>query len=417
MESGTLVKWHKKVGEHVNAGEVIVEIATDKATVEHQMLDAGWLREILLPEGEEGAVNAPLGIFTEEKDESIEGYKPEGLAAAPQPSEEAKPTSTPSPIPPPQPAPIPTKEESAPKKFETTPAAPSTVPVQPTPQGRVLASPLAKRLAKEQSLDLTSVKGTGPGGRVMKRDLENAKSTAPSTKAVPKFAPGTFEEVTLSQMRKAIARRLQEAKQTIPHFYVHQTLNAEGLITIREQLKSFEKNITFNDLIVKGVALALREHPDINTGFDPSRNILLRYKTVDISVAVSIEGGLITPIVTNADYKTVFEISSEVKELAKKAKEGKLQPHEYQGGSFTISNMGMYGISDFLAIINPPQAAILAVSGISDMPVVKDGAVVPGKLLNITLSVDHRVIDGALAAKFVKTLQKYLESPAILLAS
>ncbi len=249
----------------------------------------------------------------------------------------------------------------------------------------------------------------------MKRDLEQASSVISKAPKLPKIPSGTLEEVLLTPMRKVISQRLQEAKSTIPHFYVHQAIDAEPLIALREQLKSFDLNITYNDLMIKAVALALQGHPEVNSGFNASKNTLIRFKTIDIAVAVSIEGGLITPIVTHADSKSVQEISAEVKQLAKRAKEGKLQPHEYQGGSFTISNMGMYGITDFQGIINPPQAALLAISGIIDVPVVKNGAIVPGKVLNITISVDHRAIDGALAAKFVKALQKLVENPAILL--
>lgn len=408
METGTLVKWYKKVGEHINAGEVILEIATDKATVEHQMIDSGWLRKILLDEGQEGAVNAPLAIFTEEKDESIEGYTPEGTAPIAQPAEQPKQQPV-VPAPPVVEVPAAKVQEVAPK-----PEPIASLP-QAAPSGRILASPLAKKLAHEQGLDISSVTGSGPGGRIMKRDLANAKATPTDRRIKPRFPAGTFDEIPLSQMRKVIAKRLQEAKATIPHFYVRQTINAENLIAVREQLKNVEKSVTFNDLIIKALALALRQHPEINCGFDPLKNTLLSYKTVDISVAVSVEGGLITPIIANADYKSVFEISDEVKELAKKAKSGKLQPHEFQGGSFTLSNMGMYGITDFQAIINPPQAGILAVSGINDAPVVKNGSIVPGKLLNLTLSVDHRAIDGAAAARFIKTLQLYLENSAVIL--
>lgn len=422
MESGTIVKWHKNVGDYVNVGETIFEIATDKATVEHEMLDAGWLRQILLPEGNEAVVNAPLAIFTEEKEELIEGYVPEGEVAPPQTTTPAAPQSiaetVTAKIPPSAPAEPghPMQPSAAAIKAPTQPA-PSSTSTAATAGGRIMASPLAKRLAQEQGLDLRGVKGSGPSGRIMKRDLEHARPSTGASKILPQLPAGTFEEIALTPMRKVIAQRLQEAKSTIPHFYVRQTVDAEALILLREQLKNFEVNVTFNDLVIKAIALALRVHPEVNSGFNAAKNILLRYKTIDISVAVSIEGGLITPIITHADYKSVLEISAEVKELAKRAKEGKLLPHEYQGGSFTLSNMGMYGVSDFQAIINPPQAAILAVSGISDSPVVKNGSVIPGKLLNITLSVDHRAIDGAVASKFIKSVQQHLENPAILLVS
>jgi pyruvate dehydrogenase E2 component (dihydrolipoamide acetyltransferase) len=219
----------------------------------------------------------------------------------------------------------------------------------------------------------------------------------------------------LSPIRKVIAQRLAEAKNSIPHFYIQQTIDAEGLVSLRSHLKEEGVNVTFNDLIIKAVALALKKHPTVNSGFDPKTFSIMRFKTIDISVAVSIEEGLITPIVKNADVKTLKEISAEVKQLSAKAKEGKLQPNEFQGGGFTISNLGMYGVTNFSAIINPPQAAILAVSGIVDSPVVKNGQVVAGKTMNLNLSVDHRVIDGVAGAEFIKTLQRYLEKPLTIL--
>lgn len=410
MEIGTIVKWHKKIGEHIKSGEVILDIATDKATLEFEMIDSGWLREILVPEGKEGIVNAPLAIFTEEQEESIEGYSPEGTV--PPPSAAAPPKSAPSTVAGTEiPQALPLKPQG---KIEAQ--APTIfLEAEQTNGKRILASPLAKRLAQEQDLDLSTIKGSGPNGRIMKRDLSQAPRQASElAKTKPQIPAGTQEEVELTPIRKIIAKRLQEAKSTIPHFYVRQTINADALIRTREQLKVFEISVTFNDLIIKAVARALREHPEVNSGFNAEKNCLIRYKTVDICVAVSIEEGLITPIVTHADLKSVLEISAEVKELAKRAKAGKLQPHEYQGGSFTISNMGMYGISDFQAIINPPQAAILAVSGITDAPIVKNGEIVPGKLLNITLSADHRVVDGAAAALFIKTVHQLLENPIIL---
>ncbi|MBA3239038.1 MAG: pyruvate dehydrogenase complex dihydrolipoamide acetyltransferase [Parachlamydiaceae bacterium] len=426
MEVGTLVKWHKKVGEYVNAGDPIVEIATDKATVEHEVLDAGWLRLILLEEGKEAHVNAPLAVLSEEQNESIEGYVPEGTisgatatvvadnaAATPASTTPPSPEAEPKPVPS-TPAPIATAPAVAPDTNKTEKQSTNSTS-QPASAGRIFASPLAKKLAQDQGIELARVKGTGPGGRIMKKDLSQASSNKFPKQHTPKLAAGTHEEVTLTPIRKIIAQRLQEAKSTIPHFYVRQAVDVEPLIALRSQLKNYELDLTFNDLIIKAIALTLKDHPDVNCGFDATKKVLLSYKTIDISIAVSIEGGLITPIITHADIKSLEEISAEVKSLAKRAKEGKLEPHEYQGGSFTLSNMGMYGITDFQAIINPPQAAILAVSGITDTPVVKNGQVVAGKLLNITLSVDHRAIDGVAASRFIKALQRRIENPASLL--
>jgi len=284
---------------------------------------------------------------------------------------------------------------------------------------RIKASPIAKKLAREKGLDLTSVKGTGPGGRIMKRDLERAQPLGVvgfgQRREFPTLKPGTFEEESLSPMRKVISQRLQEAKTFIPHFYVQQTIDAQPLVRFRDQLRKMGIKLTYNDCVVKACALALRDHPVINSGFNMVNNSIIRFKTIDISIAVSIPEGLITPIIRHADYKKLGEIAVEIRTLAQKAKEGKLELHEFKGGSFTVSNLGMLGITDFQAIINPPQAAALAVSGINNVPVVKEGQVVPGKVMHITLSSDHRVIDGVAAAKFIKTVQNFLENPVSLL--
>lgn len=414
MQEGNITKWHKKVGDKVVPGDLLVEIATDKATVEYEAIDEGFIRKILLAEGASGIVNQPMAIMSEKPNENIEGYIPEGTMPK-------------------------TKEAPVEKKGETTthtapaPTAPSLPGFTPLPPlqnyefefptdsipKRVPASPLAKKMAKEKGLDITTVKGSGPGGRVTSHDLNLAQSDQLVTfgrREKPTITPGTYEEVALSPMRKVIAQRLQAAKNAIPHIYVHQEIDAHPLFNAREQLKNGNLKVSINDFIIRATALALKEHPNCNSGFNSANQSILLFKTIDISVAVSIEGGLITPIIRHADYKNIGEISMEVKSLAAKAKSGKLDPQEYQGGSFTISNMGMYGISDFCAIINPPQAAILAVGGIEDCPCVKNGQIVVGKKMHLVVSADHRVIDGAEAAKFLKTIQKYLENPALLLA-
>lgn len=377
MESGVIAKWHKKVGDKVEAGDVIMEVSTDKATVEHTALDEGFLRKILVQENGDAIVNQPIAIFTETKDESIEGYAPEGEQKL---------------------------EEKAASKPQEQVAA-----VKVVEEGaRVIASPLAKKIASQKGIDLQGIQGTGPRGRIVAKDLEKSSSVKPVIQAAPS---GSFEEVPLTPIRKIISQRLQEAKSTIPHFYVTQLVDAAQLVQLREQLSALDVKVSFNDCVIKAVALALREHPIINSGFNVAKQSIMLYKTIDISIAVSLESGLITPIVTNADHKTLTAISNEVRALAKKAKDGKLAPHEFQGGSFTISNMGMFGVTEFKAIINPPQSAILAVAGIQDVAFVKNGTILAGKGMNITLSVDHRVIDGVAAAKFIKTVQKYLENP------
>lgn len=422
MEEGTIAKWHKKVGDEVEAGDLLFEVATDKATVEYNALDSGWLRKIIVGDGGEAIVNQPIAIFTEAKDESIAGYKPEGAAAksAAAPAQVAAPkaaTETEGAAAAPGPAPMATVRQAV-----FTPEAPlknyDLGKAELPASGRVKASPLARKLAKEKGLDLSTVKGTGPGNRILSEDLAKAQPAgvvAFGRQERPAEPPGTYVEESLTPMRKVISQRLQDAKSFIPHFYVSMKIDAEPLINLREQLKNQEIKITYNDMIVRASALALRRHPEINSGFDSATNSIIRFKTVDISVAVSLPAGLITPIVRHADYKNLGEISVEVKALAAKAKEGKLEPHEYKGGSFTISNLGMYGVSEFIAIINPPQAAILAVSGMLSVPVVRNGQVVPGTEMTLTLSGDHRVIDGVSGAEFLRTLQNLLENPAVLL--
>lgn len=416
MEEGSIAKWHKKEGDKVNSGDLLLEVATDKATVEYNALDEGYLRKILVQNGGNAIVNQPIAIFTESANESIEGYKPEGAqpAAAPVAAKEAE-----------------KKQEEAPKTAAPVASMqqPAFVPEQPLehyqfefptgePPKRIPASPLAKKIAKEKGLDISSVKGTGPGGRITSHDLDLAQPSQTVSfthRKLPDTAPGTYEEVALSPMRKVIAQRLQQAKTYIPHIYVRQEIDAEPLFLAREQLKNGNVKVTFNDFVIRACALALKEHPNINSGFNSTNQSVILFKTVDIAVAVTVEGGLITPIVRHADYKNLGEISVEVKELAIRAKLGKLKPEEYKGGSFTISNMGMFGISDFAAIINPPQSCILAIGGIEEVPRVKNGQVVVGKRMNLVLSADHRVVDGAEAAKFIKTVQKILENPALLL--
>jgi len=411
MEEGTIARWRKKEGELVKAGEVIFEVATDKATVEHAVLDGGYLRKILIKEGGEALVNQAVAILSEKQDESIEGYKPEGVppksapkaaAAAPQAASIAEPP----------------KMASGLAQPAFTPEPPMKTVSFEEPSKTAPASPLAKKLAREKGIDLSTIKGSGPGSRVMSRDLDRGQPDLPVTfgrQEAPSVPAGTYEEEALTPMRKTIGQRLQASKTFVPHFYVTNEVRAERLLDLREQLKSMGLKVSVNDCIIRACALALREHPEVNSGFNSANQSLIRFKTIDISVAVTVSSGLITPIIRYADYKNLGELSTEMKSLAQKAKEGKLTREEYMGGSFTISNLGMFGVSEFTAVINPPQAAILAVGAIEDKPVIRDGVVVPGKTLKITLSADHRVIDGAEGAKFLKTIQKFLENPSTLL--
>jgi pyruvate dehydrogenase E2 component (dihydrolipoamide acetyltransferase) len=417
MEEGTITKWRKKEGDQIKAGDVLFEVATDKATVEHSALDEGWLRKILIREGQSAIVNQAIAICTEEKNESVEGYEPEGTKPTPQ-------------------AAVAEVKENEPEAEAQSVAIPSASMQQPAfvPEppltgyvfkavtgevsGRMPASPLARKLAKEQGLDLSTVKGSGPHGRIMRRDLELAQPAglaAFGRHQAPTLAPGTYEEETFSPMRKVIAQRLQQSKTFIPHFYCIQEVRMDRVVVMRAELASAGLKVSVNDFVLRATALALKEHPQVNSGFNSVTQSLIRFKTIDIAVAVSLEAGLITPIIRHADYKNIGQLSLEMKALAQRAREGKLAREEYIGGSFTVSNLGMFGISEFSAIINPPQAAILAVAGIEDKPVVEKGSIVAGKVMKLTLSGDHRVLDGAEGAQFLKTLQKWLENPSLLL--
>jgi len=405
MQEGVIARWHKKEGDLVESGDLLLEVSTDKATVEHNALDRGYIRKILKKQGDAAAVNEPLAIFTEKESENIDGYLVEGVKASVKTA----------------PAPTPKEDLSnrSQKSLKMTVSTP-TVSTQttknnqqkPCQESRILASPLAKSQARLQSIDLTTIQGTGPHGRIMSRDLAQAQDIAPTSTASIRQ---NDQEEALTPIRKVIADRLQYSKNTIPHFYIQQDINIESLVSMREHVKKEEKNLTINDFIIKAVAVALRQHRSINSGFNPETNQVVRYANIDISVAVTIQGGLITPILHNADLLSVSSLSQQMKSLAVKAKEGKLQPAEYIGGSFTISNLGMFGVTNFQAIVNPPQGAILAVGAVQEVPVIKNNAVVPGKILSLTLSCDHRIIDGSEAAQFMKTLKKLIENPLLFL--
>jgi pyruvate dehydrogenase E2 component (dihydrolipoamide acetyltransferase) len=425
MEGGVIAKWHKKPGNSIKEGDLLLEVSTDKATVEYNALDEGILRKILVAEGTEAKVNQPIAVASQSADESIDGYEPQWSGEGP-PKEAKNPEATSTQKPPSQASVA--KQPAPPKK---TPAPQPTSPLPKPPQatgraeqkravsfaatGPVRASPYAKKLAETHRLDLSSVNGTGPGGRIVSRDLEHAQPlslVAFGRKDQPVLPIGSYDLEAATPMRRVIGERLLAAKTTIPHFYVSVVCNAEPLVTLRQQLKEWGLNATFNDLILRATSLALRQHPDVNSGFDPEGPSLIRYQTIDISIAVAVPGGLITPIVRYADTKHLGALSSEVKELAQRAKEGALAPEEFQGGSFTISNLGMFGVEAFFPIINPPQAAILGVGGILDAAVVKGESVVAGKQITLSLAADHRVIDGAEAARFLNTLRTLIESPA-----
>lgn len=419
MEHGIIAKWHKKIGDKVEAGEVLLEITTDKATVEHSALDEGFLRDILIPEGSQANVNQAIAVFTEDASESIEGYQPEGQAPAEskeEVKEGEKSQETQSP---------PSKEAPKPAAF----SQPAFVPEPPLDSyqfpyhvdagtSKILASPLAKKMAKEKNLDLSSIKGSGPGGRVMSEDLNLAqqKSLASFSKGEsPTIASGTYDEEAMSPVQAIVADRLQAAKTFIPHFYINQDVEVSAMMRVRVELKNQNIKVSYNDFVTRACAMALKEHPKINSGFNSQNKTIIRFKTVDIAIAVSLDEGLITPIIRYADYKNLGQLSQEVKGLAKKARDGKLAMEEFKGGSFTISNLGMYGISSLLPVINPPQAAILGVGGISTFPKIENGELIEGHKMTLTLAADHRAINGEDGAKFLKTLKGLLENPSVLL--
>jgi len=401
MTEGTLARWLKNEGDAVKSGDVIAEIETDKATMEFEAIDEGTLAKILVPAGTSGvAVNTLIGVILEEGEDASAIS-----AAAPAANPAAAPAAAPAPA-------------------VSTPVA--AVPI--TVQGdRVFATPLARRIAKDAGLDLKAVAGSGPHGRIVKHDVEEALASGPAKSAAvpaavpaaaaapaPAFGPA-YTEVPLTSMRKVIAQRLTEAKQTVPHFYLTVDCQLDKLLALRADLngRSDDYKLSVNDFIIRAVALALKKVPAANASFTDTAIRL--YTDVDVSVAVATPAGLITPIVKHADQKGLAAISGEMKSLAAKAKDGKLKPEEFQGGTFTISNLGMFGVKEFAAIINPPQGCILAVGAGEQRPVVKDGALGIATVMSCTLSVDHRVVDGAVGAEFLAAFKKLVEEPLTML--
>ena len=412
MTEGNLARWLKQEGDRIKAGDVIAEIETDKATMEVEAVDEGILGRILVPAGTQGVkVNDVIAVLVE--------------AGEAVPAAGAAPKATPAAVPAP----------AAPAPIAAAPAAAAPAPV--ASGDRVFASPLARRMAAQAGLDIGQIAGSGPNGRIVKADVDAALSRgpAPVAAAAPVAAPAPIAAprpatpgaitaphtaVPNSSIRKVIARRLAESKATIPHFYVSTDVEIDALLKIRADLNTRSPKdgpgaykLSVNDLVIKATAVTLRRFPNVNAMW--TEDAILQLHDVDISVAVSIPDGLITPIVKNADIKGLAAISTEMKDLAARAKSGKLKPEEFQGGGFSISNMGMYGVRDFAAIINPPQAGILAVSAGEQRPVVKNGALAIATVMTLTLSVDHRVIDGALAAEFLQALKGVLEDPLSLM--
>ena len=414
MEEGKLAKWLKKEGDTVKSGDVIAEIETDKATMEVEAVDEGTLGKILVPEGTENVkVNVPIAVLLGEGEDASAAPK----APPAPPAASAAPAEAPA-----------TAPKAAP--------APSVAPAPKTNGAghaqRIFASPLAKRIAKEKGIDLAALAGSGPRGRIVVRDLEGAKpGAAPAAGKVPPmqapalgdprvyFEPGSYEEIPLDGMRKAIARRLTQSVQTTPHFYLSVDCEIDTLLEVRAALNARSPKgdgaykLSVNDFIVKAAAAALMRFPAANVSW--ADDAMLRHKQADIGVAVAIPGGLITPIVRHAEAKGLAQISREVVDLAERARGKKLKPQEYEGGSFAISNLGMYGIKNFTAIINPPHSGILAVGRGEERAVVKNGQIVTANVMSMTLSVDHRAIDGAVGAEFLSILKGFIEDPAAML--
>lgn len=410
MTDGTLVRWLKKEGDVIKSGDVIAEVETDKATMDLEAFDSGILRKIFIAEGNRVPVNTRIALITD-KDEVVsdDELKAHAAASATDNEEVSSAASHPSPSPA---APAPAKASTA--------AAPAPVT---TSSGRVKASPLARKVAEERGINLSRLTGSGPGGRVVKKDVLAFTSTGNGGSSWSPFGSGPIAEdrrTPLSNMRLTIARRLVESKTQNPHFYLQVEVDAAPLLTLRAQVnKGFESlpqpvKFSVNDFIIKATAEALRRVPKVNASWEG--DAIHQFPDVDLSFAVSIPDGLITPIIREAQNKNIKQISEEAKSLAGKARDGKLKPEEFIGGTFTISNLGMLGVDSFSAIINPPQAAILAVGSVVKKPVVNDrDEIVVGHRLNLTLSCDHRVVDGALGATFLSELRTLIENPAILL--
>ena len=432
MEQGSLTKWLVKAGDTVASGDLLAEIETDKATMEFEAVDKGIIGEILIPEGSQDvAVNTPIATLLDD-DETADG--PDHTASAPASLPVRDDTSA-----------IATLDSATPADAVHKPVTP-TATLAPTSQsdtktGRVFATPLARRIAADKGLDLSQIIGSGPKGRIVKADVENATAAAPApatnsastavsteqiaissgpaTETVLKmYGDRTFDEIKLDGMRKTIAARLTEAKQTIPHFYLRRDIQLDALLALRSELNSQlatrDVKLSVNDFIIKAAALALQSVPAANAVWAGDR--VLQLKPSDVAVAVAIEGGLFTPVLKDADSKSLSTLSAEMKDMANRARNKKLAPHEYQGGSFAISNLGMFGVDNFDAVINPPHGAILAVGAGKKRPVVTpDGSLGVATVMSVTMSVDHRAIDGALGAQLLQAIVENLENPLTML--
>ena len=418
MTEGNVARWLKAEGDAVEAGEPIAEIETDKAMMEIEAIDDGVLGKIVVPEGTEGvAVNTVIAVMLDEDEDAsaLDGLSFEAPAAAPAPAApEAEVATAPG-------APAPPPAAAAP------PSAPAAGSAE-SGDGRRAASPLARRMATQAGIDIATLRGSGPGGRIVKADIEAALAGGPAPAApaieassapapVPAGPPpgADYTEIPLSTMRKVIARRLTESKQTIPHFYLTIECEIDRLLAFRKELNARDEGtrLSVNDFVIRAAALALARVPEANASWTDAA--ILRHNSVDVAIAVAVKDGLITPIIRAADRKGLATISAEMRDMASRAKEGKLMPEEYQGGTFSISNLGMYGIREFAAVINPPQGAILAVGAGEKRPVVKDDALAVATVMSCTLSADHRVVDGVIGANLLKVFKSLIEDPLTML--
>ena len=404
MTEGVVAKWHVKVGDAITEGKLLAEIETDKATMDFEAFPGqeGTLLHIGVGEGEASPVDTILAVIGA-KGEDISALLT-GASAEPTPAAAA--------------VAVEVREAPAPVAVPAPTPAPAATPA-PTADHRVKASPLAKSLAAEKGVDLRAVTGSGEGGRIVKRDIETAATASAATPsaaptAAVSYPSSGYQDTPISQMRKTIAKRLSESKFTAPHFYLTMSVDMDAAIEARQALNaSGDHKISFNDLVVKAVAKGLKKHPAVNSAW--LGDVIRTNYDVHVGVAVAVEDGLLVPVVRHADAKSLTQISAEVKDFAQRAKTKKLQPMDWEGNTFTISNLGMFGIDQFTAIVNPPDSCILAVGGIQSVPVVKNGQVVPGNIMKLTLSCDHRVVDGATGSAFLNSVKAFLESPVTMM--
>jgi pyruvate dehydrogenase E2 component (dihydrolipoamide acetyltransferase) len=433
MDAGTLVAWKKNEGDTITAGEVIAEVESDKATMELEAYDGGVLRKIIAKAGDAVPVGQPMAIVTEDPNEDIstalDKYKGNGAATPNTPAAEAPANAAPAETPT---SAAPVAAPAAPvSAAPAAPPAPSAPPLQSAPAPapvadatprRILASPIAARMAQEFGLDLSLIKGTGPEGRIVKRDIETARAsgmTATKPLGIIESAPINkyvmhpeleFEDFPNSNMRKVIAQRLSESKSQIPHYYVTVEIDMKQAVALRKQLNALDGvKISINDFVLKAAALCIEKHPLVNASYQG--NYIRVYHRIDIGIAVAMEDGLITPIIRNINKKGLLQISQESRELADRARLKRLKPEEFTGSTFTVSNLGMLGVKSFTAVINPPEAAILAVGGTREVPVIENGQITVGHRMDVTISSDHRVLDGAMSARFLQDFKYYLENP------